>query len=99
MLFLASTVSQNFARNWLLMVSVSYAGENTYSAGKTSGFLMGGASTANRRSMLAHCARPPHTGTVSNIFIPYSIDLLMKTPLRNQDNNDLDQYVNKDHDI
>ena len=98
------------------MVSVSYAGENTYSAGKTSGFLMGGASTANRRSMLAHCARPPHTGlkshiwkiskwvqndygTVSNIFIPYSIDLLMKTPLRNQDNNDLDQYVNKDHDI
>ena len=62
MLFLASTVSQNFARNWLLMVSVSYAGENTYSAGKTSGFLMGGASTANRRSMLAHCARPPTLG-------------------------------------
>ena len=70
MLFLASTVSQNFARNWLLMVSVSYAGENTYSAGKTSGFLMGGASTANRRSMLAHCARPPTLG-LSPIYGKY----------------------------
>ena len=32
----------------LVMLSVSYAGKNAYSAGKTSGVLRGGASGANR---------------------------------------------------
>ena len=36
------------------MVSVSYAGKNTYSAGKTSEVLRGGASGANRGYVLAH---------------------------------------------
>ena len=46
---------QNFARNSLVMLSVSYAGKNAYSAGKTSGALRGGASGANRCYVLAHC--------------------------------------------
>ena len=37
------------------MLSVSYAGKNAYSAGKTSGVLRGGASRANRCYVLAHC--------------------------------------------
>ena len=37
------------------MLSVSYAGKNAYSAGKTSGVLRGGASGANRCYVLAHC--------------------------------------------
>ena len=41
------------------MLSVSYAGKNAYSAGKTSGVLRGGASGANRCYVLAHCAPPP----------------------------------------
>ena len=41
------------------MLSVSYAGKNAYSAGKTSGVLRGGVSGANRRYVLAHCASPP----------------------------------------
>ena len=36
------------------MLSVSYAGKNTYSAGKTSGVLRVGASGANRCYVLAH---------------------------------------------
>ena len=36
------------------MLSVSYAGKNAYSAGKTSGVLKGGASGANRGYVLAH---------------------------------------------
>ena len=46
------------------MFSVSYAGKNAYSVGKTSGVLRGGASGANRCYVLAHCAppqRPPPT--------------------------------------
>ena len=38
------------------MLSVSYAGKNAYSAGKTGGILRGGASGANRGYVLAHCA-------------------------------------------
>ena len=38
------------------MLSVSYAGKNAYSAGKTSGVLRSGASGANRCYVLAHCA-------------------------------------------
>ena len=37
------------------MLSVSYAGKNAYSAGKTSGVLRGDASGANRGYVLAHC--------------------------------------------
>ena len=37
------------------MLSVSYAGKNAYSAGKTSGVFRGGASGANRGYVLAHC--------------------------------------------
>ena len=37
------------------MLSVSYAGKNEYSAGKTSGVLRGGASRAKRCYVLAHC--------------------------------------------
>ena len=37
------------------MLSVSYAGKNACSAGKTSGVLRGGASGANRCYVLAHC--------------------------------------------
>ena len=37
------------------MLSVSYAGKNAYSAGKTSGVLRGGASGANRCYVLAPC--------------------------------------------
>ena len=37
------------------MVSVSYAGKNEYSAGKTNGVLRVGASGANRCYVLAHC--------------------------------------------
>ena len=37
------------------MLSVSYAGKNAYSAGKTSGVLRGGASGANKCYVLAHC--------------------------------------------
>ena len=37
------------------MLSVSYAGKNAYSAGKTSGALRGGASGAIRCYVLAHC--------------------------------------------
>ena len=39
------------------MLSVSYAGKNAYSAGKTSGVLRGVASGANRGYVLAHCGR------------------------------------------
>ena len=37
------------------MLSVSYAGKNAYSAGKTSGVLRGGALAANRGYVPAHC--------------------------------------------
>ena len=37
------------------MLSVSYAGKNAYSAGKTSGVFRGSASAANRCYVLAHC--------------------------------------------
>ena len=37
------------------MLSVSYAGKNAYSAGKTNGVLRGSASGANRCYVLAHC--------------------------------------------
>ena len=37
------------------MLSVSYAGKNVYSTGKTSGVLRGGASGVNRCYVLAHC--------------------------------------------
>ena len=37
------------------MLSVSYAGKNAYSAGKTSGVLRGVTSGANRGYVLAHC--------------------------------------------
>ena len=37
------------------MLSVSYAGKNAYSAGKTSGVLRGVASGSNRCYVLAHC--------------------------------------------
>ena len=40
----------------IVMLSVSYAGKNLYSASKTSGFLRGGVSGANRGYVLAHCA-------------------------------------------
>ena len=46
---------QNFVRNWLVMLSVSYTGKNAYSAGKTSGVFRVGASGANRCYVLAHC--------------------------------------------
>ena len=38
------------------MLSVSYAGKNAYSAGKTSGVLRGDSSDANRCYVLAHYA-------------------------------------------
>ena len=44
--------------DWFCL-SVSYAGKNAYSAGKTSGVLRSGASGANRCYVLAHCAPPP----------------------------------------
>ena len=37
------------------MLSVSYAGKNAYSAGKTSGVLRGGASEPNRWYVVAQC--------------------------------------------
>ena len=37
------------------MLLVSYAGKNTYSAGKTSGVFRGGASGAKRGYVVAHC--------------------------------------------
>ena len=40
------------------MLSVSYAGKNAYSAGKTSGALRDGASGANRGYVLAHGGPP-----------------------------------------
>ena len=46
---------QNFTRNKLVMLSVSYAGKTAYSAGKTCGVLRGGASGANMCYGLAHC--------------------------------------------
>ena len=39
----------------MVMFSVSYAGKNAYSAGKTSGVLRGGASRSSRCYVLAHC--------------------------------------------
>ena len=39
--------------DWLC--SVSYAGKNGFSAGKTRGVLRGGATGANRGYVLAHC--------------------------------------------
>ena len=41
------------------MLSVSYAGKNVHSAGKTGALLRGDASGANRCYVLAHCAPPP----------------------------------------
>ena len=49
------------------MLSVSYAGKNGYSAGKTSGVLRGGAFGGNRGYVLAHCA-PPHTHKLMSIL-------------------------------
>ena len=40
----------------MVMLTVSYAGKNTYNAGKTSGVLSDGAFGANRCYVLAHCA-------------------------------------------
>ena len=45
------------------MLSVSYAGKNAYSAGKTSGVLRDGAKGANRGYVLAHCAPLPLRGS------------------------------------
>ena len=42
------------------MLSVSYAGKNVHSAGKTGALLRGDASGANRCYVVAHCATPPH---------------------------------------
>ena len=50
---------QNFARNWLVMFSVSYASKNAHSAIKNSGVLRVGASGAKRCYLLTHCAPPP----------------------------------------
>jgi len=52
------------------MLSVSYAGKNAYSAGKTSGVLRGGASGANRCYVLAHCGG---RGSPTEIF-PHFFD-------------------------
>ena len=41
------------------MLSVSYAGKNVHSAGKTGALLRGDASGANRCYVLAHCGVPP----------------------------------------
>ena len=62
-MFLNPLIGQylNFVRNLLVMLSVSYAGKNLYSAGKTIEVLRGGAFGANRGSVLAHCA-PPSMG-------------------------------------
>ena len=53
--FCLALIHSALARNGLVMVSVSYAGKNAYSAGKTSGVLRGGSSGANRCYVLAHC--------------------------------------------
>ena len=58
-MFFFCQIVQNFARNRLVMLSLSYAGKNAYSAGKTSGVLRGVASGANRCYVLAHCTPPP----------------------------------------
>ena len=49
------------------MLSVSYAGKNAHSAGKTSGVLRGGASGDNRCYVLAPCAPPPHATVFMNV--------------------------------
>ena len=59
------------------MLSVSYAGKNANSAGKTSGLLRGGASRANRCYVLAHCASP------SMDLLNASLTLLYKKNQRN----------------
>ena len=53
-------MGQNFTRNLLVILQVSYAGKNAYNAGKTNEFLTGGASRAKRCNMQAHCAPSPH---------------------------------------
>ena len=58
------------------MLSVSYAGKNAYSAGKTSGVLRGGALGANRCYVLAHCGGGGSSlfGTLSEIFLFFNND-------------------------
>ena len=48
---------QNFAGNSLVLLSVSFADKNAYSAGKTSGVLRGGTLGANRGYVLANSGR------------------------------------------
>ena len=57
------------------MLSVSYAGKNAYSAGKTSGVLRGGASGANRCYVLAHCAPPPPPPFVNPESQPWKLEI------------------------
>ena len=64
------------------MLSVSYAGKNSYSAGKTSGVLRVGASGANRCYVLAHCAPFPlksktnHSKVMLTFFKSFQSDFL-----------------------
>ena len=59
------------------MLSVSYAGKNAYSAGKTSGVLRGGASGANRCYVLAHCAPPPpHLAAIASQLFGFQVLVL-----------------------
>ena len=68
------------------MLSVSYAGKNAYSAGKTSGVLRGGASGANRCYVLAHCGgegQKAHTwkSPVLAIFFHYEQQKTYQGPM------------------
>ena len=55
------------------MLSVSYAGKNTYSEDKTGGLLRGGASRANRCYVLVHCAPPQACISKDNLRTSISI--------------------------
>ena len=58
------------------MLSVSYAGKNAYSTGKTNGVLRDGASAANRFYVLVHCSSPMRT-TDSDTDNPFIGDRVM----------------------
>ena len=58
---------QNFARNWLVMLSVCYTSIYAYFASKTGGVFRGGASGANRCYVMVHYA--PHLFRVNGLEI------------------------------
>ena len=66
-------MGQNFARNGLVMLSVSYAGKNPYSADKTNGLLRVDAFLVNTGTCWPTVGGEVKTGQKDHIIFEHSV--------------------------